>query len=263
VLAPRTLPAVYAAWNKTWQAPDGRQLITPTRFRHAAPVIRYRGPFAWQPNSSTRVFEYPWAHEQVVTHGSKLNIVEIGGGLSGLQFVLAGEGHHVTNVDPGLAAKGKGWRLNPAFHRKLCDAFGANVALVPTTIDAANVPDGSVDLLLCVSVLEHFTDEDVDAFVQHAPRLLKRGGVLVLTVDLFLDVAPFCSSQRNKWGCNLDIRRLLERSGLELQVGAQSELLGHEEFESERVMRRLSEFMMGAAYPVLTQCLVARKPVNA
>src|SRR5687768_15941498 len=127
MLAPRALPQDFAEWNRTWRAPDGRTLAVPWRFRRSKFTIRYRGPFAWQPNSSTRAFEYPWAFHQISNHGRNLNIVEIGGGLSGLQFVLARDGHRVTNVDPGLAAKGKGWRLDPGFHRHLGDSFGANV----------------------------------------------------------------------------------------------------------------------------------------
>ena len=259
MLAPKVLPEDFARWNRTWNAPYGRRIKVPTRFKHAKFTIRHRGPFAWQPNSTTRAFEYPWAYQQITKHGSHLKVVEIGGGLSGLQFVLARDGHHVTNVDPGLAAKGRGWRLDPQFHRRLCESFGANVELAPTTLDNAGIPEGTVDIVLSVSVLEHLTDDEIDEVVARVSRLLKAGGLLVLTIDLFLDVAPFCSSERNKWGRNVDVHSLLQRGGLELKFGNPSELAGFPEFSPELIMRRLSEFMMGVAYPVLTQCVVAGK----
>ena len=58
------------------------------------------GPFAWQSNNSIRKFEYPWAYHTIRRQGSHLRVLEVGGGLSGLQFVLAAEGDEVINLDP-------------------------------------------------------------------------------------------------------------------------------------------------------------------
>ena len=121
MLARRDLPAEYEAWNIAWGAPWGHRALAnpfvgdrhekvveflerlPAKVR--TPVLqspqmdRVRGPFAFQSNTSTRGYEYPWAFHQVQGLGP-CRILEIGGALSGFQFVLAKSGYDVHNVDP-------------------------------------------------------------------------------------------------------------------------------------------------------------------
>jgi SAM-dependent methyltransferase len=179
--------------------------------------------------------------------------------MSGLQFVLARSGQHVINVDPGLGADGRGWEVHAAFHRRLQDAFEAPVDLREATIADASVRDASVDVLLSVSTIEHFTESDLEELGDHARRVLRPGGHAVLTIDLFLDLAPFTGRERNEWGTNVDIRALLERTGLELVEGERSELLGFESFDPQDVQSRLTELLTGS-YASLVQCVVARAP---
>jgi hypothetical protein len=120
--------------------------------------IRYLGPFAYQPNNSTRQFEYPWAYAKVAEHcmandGRRLRVVDVGGSLGGLQWVLAREGHQVVTVDPGLEARGVGWAVNAATHQAVSRALRAPVQLIPTTLAAASLPPASADVLLSVSTL--------------------------------------------------------------------------------------------------------------
>ena len=103
---------------------------------------RARGPFAFQSNTSTRRYEYPWAFHEIEGLGPS-RILEVGGALSGLQFVLAKSGHEVHNVDPffdyGEGVEGQ-YDVDPiAEHAALNRSFGTDVTLHRTTLPEANL----------------------------------------------------------------------------------------------------------------------------
>ena len=174
-----------------------------------------------------------------------------------MQWVLASEGHEVINVDPGLAAAGRGWNLNPNLHGRLSRALGARVDLRPTTIDAAGIPDQSVDVLVCISTLEHMTREDITEFCRHARRVIKDDGLAIITIDLFLDSTPFTNKTSNRYGRNVDVRQLLDDAGLKLAAGTPHELFGFPDFAAEVIQANAGEYLRGR-YPAFAQCLVAR-----
>jgi 2-polyprenyl-3-methyl-5-hydroxy-6-metoxy-1,4-benzoquinol methylase len=256
MIAPREIPPSFAAWNKKWGAPHGRSTERPGGLTTTRMGLRRRGPFAWQANNGTRSFEYPWAYWMVNEQGSGLKVVEIGGGLSGLQFVLAREGHHVTNIDPGQSEHN--WIYERPFHAKLCHAFDAPVNLVATTINGANIPDHSVDVLLSISALEHFSDAAIAEFARHAARMLKPRALAVLTVDLFLDAAPFSPTESNQFGRNINIHKLMQDAGLELVSGNYEELMGFPEFDNQTILTRANRYLRGFYEPALAQCFTAR-----
>src|ERR1700742_3492206 len=107
--APFEIPAAYADWNRESGAPFGRRL--PVRVFKALGgarnplVLRYKGPFAWQGNSTIRRFEYPWTFDQIQKLGSGLTVADIGAGIAGMQFALSRAGYDVVAIDPALAAK--------------------------------------------------------------------------------------------------------------------------------------------------------------
>jgi hypothetical protein len=174
-----------------------------------------------------------------------------------MQWVLARDGHEVINVDPGLSAAGRGWNVDPRLHRRLTRAFGGGVSLRPTTIGNAGIPDESVDVLLSISTLEHMTPEDIAEFCRHARRVIGADGVAVITVDLYLDLTPFTHQDRNVYGCNIDVLRMLDEAGLELVVGEPSELLGFPDFAPEEIRADADRYLRGN-WPAFAQCLVAR-----
>jgi len=219
--------------------------------------IIHRGPFAFQTNSDLREFEFPWAYTKICERGKALDVVEIGGGMSGLQFALARAGHRVTNIDPGLKAAGKGWALDPLTHNKLCKAFGVSIDLVDTTIRQARLAPVSADVVASVSVLEHLAPSELAELVEEIPRILRPGGVLIATVDLFLDLSPFTTKTKNKWGTNLDIHGFIGRCGLTLKEGSAEELFGFPEFNSVRALENLPQYRICRSYPCLSECLVA------
>ena len=265
MLARRNLPQEFRDWNATWGAPYGKRdsLIGRVR-RRLLPGIepslkskaRSCGPFAWQSNNSIRKFEYPWAYHAIRRLGNHLRVLEVGGGLSGLQFVLAAEGDDVVNLDPGQAERG--WKYNGDLHRRLCSALQAPVRLFDGKIDTLDAPANSFDVILSVSSLEHFPDVDLAMLATSIKRLLKPHGIVVMTIDLFLDLKPFSERETNQWGRNLNVRDFLDMAGLKLEDGDPAELLGFAEFNPARIMANLADYMIGEGYPALSQCLVAR-----
>jgi 2-polyprenyl-3-methyl-5-hydroxy-6-metoxy-1,4-benzoquinol methylase len=260
VIAPRYLPPAFTGWNSKWHAPFGRRSRL-TRLVGAESAIgrRIRGPFAFQANNGTRVFEYPWVYSKIAAHAgsARLDIVEIGGSLAGMQWVLAREGHRVTNVDPGMAARGVGWEVGTERHEELSRTFDAPVRLINRTLDQANLPDQSADVVLSVSTIEHFAPPDLAEFATHARRILRPNGIVVLTIDLFLDLAPFSAVASHDYGTNVDVRALLSDAGLTLRDGVPAEIHGFPEFSAGGVMANLRNYLVGQPYPALAQCLVA------
>jgi SAM-dependent methyltransferase len=220
--------------------------------------LRRMGPFAIQPNSDTRTLEYPWAFHAAPLRAG-LRVLEIGGGLSGFQFALARHGCDVVNVDPGLRAAGLGWKCDGESVARFNRMFGTAVELRNTVITEANLAPESFDRAYSISVLEHLPEQDLRDAMTHAYRCLKPGGLFVVTVDLFLNIAPFTSRSANEFGTNVDVKALVELAPFELVEGRRDELCGYPEFSCDAILGRLESYFCGD-YPALVQCLVLRKP---
>ncbi len=99
MLARRALPGRFEDWNRRWGAPfgyRGRTSLEGSAFSCTEAVAA--GFFGAEPNSTTRRVEYPWAfHASEPVAGTR--VVDVGGGLAGLQFVLDRAGADVVNVD--------------------------------------------------------------------------------------------------------------------------------------------------------------------
>ena len=260
MLAPRTIPERYLRWNKQHNAPYGRDLRG-KRFILKLLARKYSamllGAFSLQPNNDTRKFEYPWAIE-VADLVPGMKVIDLGGGLAGFQFVLDRLGLKVVNVDPGMEAKGIGWPCNQENIDILNSAFRTNVQLVNSTLLEASL-SGEIDRIFAISVLEHLQPEEIAETCEEVYRLLKPGGLFILTADLFLDLSPFTSRTENSWGRNYPVGKLLEHHGFEVIVGSPDQLYGCKEFVSDKILSALSEYFVGNFYPVLIQCLVFRK----
>jgi SAM-dependent methyltransferase len=223
--------------------------------------LRLGGPFALQGNNDTRTVEYPWAFAATPL-GPGLDVVEIGGALSGFQFALAKAGCRVVNVDPG--DDDEYWGLSLPMNRqtmgRLNRVFRTDVDLRVTTIQSAGLGDASADRVFSISVVEHFPEQELAALAREIHRVLRPGGMCVLTIDLFLDLDPFTSKQSNEYGRNTNVRELVEATGLELIVGDRAELVGYDEFDAQSILMNLSEYYIGSGYPVCAQALVLAKP---
>jgi SAM-dependent methyltransferase len=225
-------------------------------------IARYAaGMFAFQSNSASREFEYPWAwHEADVRPG--MTCVDVGAGHSGFPFVLSTAGADVTLVDPFLQySADRSYQKSPALVvARMNRAFRTRVRVVHGTMEHAQLADTSVDRIFCISALEHMPDEAIATIATEAERVLKPGARLILTVDLFLDIAPFAAPEHNQFGRNIDIRRFVEATRLNLVVGRPAELHGYPEFRADRIRAQQQDYMVSASYPLLTQCLVLAKP---
>jgi SAM-dependent methyltransferase len=261
MLAPATLPQKYRQWNDAHGAPFGR----PIPRRHVWDFLLPRkspeqlgGPFSVQPNNTTREFEYPWAFESARLK-SGMDVVELGGGLSGLQFVLNQHGCRVVNVDPGMEARGVGWPCDLRSMEKLNHLFGTNIELFNTTIENAALGENTMDRAFCISVIEHLPDTDIIEAMRHVHRCLKFGGLFILTVDLFLNLSPFCSRASNQFGINRNVKWITELENWKLMVGSPQELFGFDTFNADAILANLEKYMIGRNYPAMAQCLVLQK----
>lgn len=264
MLAKRDLPREYAQWNRSWAAPYGRQspavkLVSPLGRNWAR---RARGPFGFQGNTSTRSYEYPWAYHQLTSAKESSRILEIGGALSGFQFALAKNGHEVHNIDP-FYDYGKGdYSIDPvAEHAALNRTFGTDVTLHAATLPEARLR-GSFSAAVCISTLEHLPAESIRTTLHAMRSLLQPGGLVVLTVDLFLNLEPFCSRTTNVWGTNVSVAWIEEILGCTMVAGDRSELYGYAAFSTDRILSRLDEFAMGTGYPQLAQLVSFRVPAH-
>jgi 2-polyprenyl-3-methyl-5-hydroxy-6-metoxy-1,4-benzoquinol methylase len=261
MLAPRTLSAEFFDWNTRLQAPFGPPDIwsVPLRQRFVSSYAT-AGYFSFQYNNDTRVFEYPWAfHAVLVRPGQR--VVEVGGALAGFQWALAAAGTDVTNVDP-FADYGSDEQY-PAdvtvLHRQLNEWFRLQVTLKRTTLPESHLDAGVFDTVYSISTLEHLAPEQLESTLMTARELLKPGGALVLTVDLFLDLYPFTEQTSNRWGVNVSMADVVARSGLTLEQGNVSELYGYPEFDAQRVQSQLDRYLVGSRHPTLVQACVLRK----
>lgn len=218
---------------------------------------RRRGPFSIQGNNQTREFEYPWAfHATSLSSGMK--VVEIGGSLSGFQFILSKAGCKVVNVDPGLEAAGVGWPCDNASLQTLNTRFGTDVELRNTVIEKAGLESEAYDRFFSISVLEHLPEDEIGEVFRQAFRCLRPGGLFVMTVDLFLNLKPFTDRDDNEFGTNRSVSWMLEQAPFELTYGNKAELYGFPEFNSGQIQRNLENYLVGT-YPALVQCVVLRK----
>lgn len=121
----------------------------------------------------TRREEYWLAYSAARTLPSASVVLDAGCGPTPHQHVLpailASMGHGVIAVDRD--APKEGMQPHPAILRGVGD-------FTQTTF-----PDSSFDMVCCISVLEHIEPEERLAFAQEAHRALRKGGLLVVTMD--------------------------------------------------------------------------------
>ena len=261
MLARRELPTEFIEWNKRWGAPSGYPPRIGQRFwgRLLSNSARTKlaGPFSIQKNSPTRRYEYPWAF-YAIPLAPGMRVVDVGGGLAGFQFVLSQAGAIVTNVDPGLCAKGRGWKCDLESVHYLNRLFGTTVELRSCTLSEASLQNNAYDVVYSISVMEHVTDGEFWETANHVWDCLKIGGRFVITVDLYLNLLPFTSRKSNEYGVNFPVGELINFKTFSLVTGDVREIYGTTAFDKERILTNLEDYSLGE-YPVLAQCLVLEK----
>lgn len=225
-------------------------------------VQRGRGPFAFQGNSSTRAYEYPWTYSRL-SRKEHSRILEIGGGLSGLQFVLSREGHEVHNTDPFVDFGQGGYNVDAVReHSKINRLFGANVVLHPSTLREAHL-EPPFDEAYCVSTIEHMDTADIETTLNEVSALLIPGGQFVLTIDLFLNVRPFTTRETNRWGQNVSVAWIEETLGFDLMTGDRRELYGYDAFSADWVLSHLEDYAVNPESAQLAQLVTFQAPASS
>jgi SAM-dependent methyltransferase len=262
LLSPRYLSTEQLQWNQKWGAPFGYNHADRIRNLSAVPRnqrFRLAGPFAFQANNTTRHHEYPWVYSQI-DHNQSRAIIDVGAGLTGMQFVLSKIGHRLYCVDPGLAdGAAYGWGSTPITHADLNAAFHTDVTPFPVRLEDTGFTDSSIDYVTCVSTIEHIPFEGACSLLEKAGQLLRPGGRFVATIDLFLNLEPWTRKTQNKWGTNLNVFELLKAApDLELVVGEPSQLYGFPEFDPDAILEDLEKYYIGE-YPCFAQCIALER----
>ena len=260
MLAKAQIPKSYQDWNRYWGAPFGKRWsrLIPRNCRTLPHLAKHCGFFAFQTNNDTRAFEYPWAFSILQSRDGR-NLLEIGGGLSGFQFVLDRVGYQVVNVDPGKSARGRGWPVTVETMTRLNRSFGTKVKLKNCFVEDAMIEDESHDHVVSISTIEHLPDRDIEMVLRHVHRMLKPRGLFIVSLDLFLDVEPFASKPTNRYGKNISVKWLVEQSGLTLVHGNPAELYGFPEFNPIKVQQNRDRYLVGKGYPAMVQTIVLQK----
>lgn len=266
MLARRSQVKQFAEWNQRWGAPFGfeghAELSRPNSLTES--VARRVGIFGAQPNSTTRRVEFPWAFHAVPLR-QDMRAVDVGGGMSGLQFILDISGVEVINVDPFIqyGSSRTKWEDPVAAHATLNRFFGTNVSFRRARLPEAGLPNNSFDAVYCISTLEHLNAHEAEQVMAEAKRILLPGGHLVLTIDLFLNLVPFTARAENEWGRNADIAALVQHSGMAMVSGLECELFGFTDFSPMSVLAELECYEMHQHYPQLAQLMILQKPADA
>jgi SAM-dependent methyltransferase len=262
MLARRALTSAFIEWNEKWHAPFGPEGSEdlPLDWKLDSRRARRLGPFAFQLNNTTRKIEYAWAFHVAEIQGGT-TVLEIGGALSGFQFVLGRHGATVTNVDPftDYGAATPHPESPEDVHARLNRYFSTKVRLKRSTLADAGFEDECFDRAYCISTVEHLPRDEISRTLKAAYRVLRKGALFVLTVDLFLDLVPFTQTERNHWGTNISIRWVVEESGMTLVDGERGELFGFPAFDAQEVLANVNDYLVGEYSATLVQMFVLQK----
>jgi len=124
----------------------------------------------------SRIYEYPFCFHhlrQSLPVGSK--VLDAGAGVTFFPFLLEKD-YQVTCVDRDDYEQ---------VYRVINAGAGTRVQFLQTDLHNIPLPSETFDAIYCISVLEH--THDYPAILSEFHRLLKPGGVLVVTFDVSLD----------------------------------------------------------------------------
>lgn len=133
----------------------------------------------------SRMWEYPYVFHHLKCFSDEnaangiLRSADVGSGVTFFPFALARLGFHVTCAD-----------IDPICERDMSKAVQC-VPQEPGKVDFRMIhgdslpfEDGEIDVVYCISVLEHIST--FEKTVSEIGRILKKGGLFLLTIDLDL-----------------------------------------------------------------------------
>jgi len=136
----------------------------------------------------SRRWEYPWALENAglvesdgiaIKNLGKLKVLDVGCGKAPFLVYLGILGCRAYGSDPG---GGKGI---DGFWGDFDKDFGKPYIkkLRQETMSKLSWPDDYFDRVFCLSVIEHLSEKEVKAGIKQMRRVLKPGGLLLITLD--------------------------------------------------------------------------------
>lgn len=132
----------------------------------------------------SRIWEYPYVYNGIKESIKKIDseeikILDFGSGVSFFTFLISDLGYNTTalDIDPMVEADFK--KAIQAFQKE------KNINFILSNDNIIPVKDNHFDLIYSVSVIEHIPDP-ISALIE-IQRVLKKGGFLVLTIDLCLN----------------------------------------------------------------------------
>lgn len=209
---PTTYANSYALISEKHSAPFQKVMRAMQSYIGAGPI----GP--------NKFWEYPWIMSNLRLEPGQL-VLDAGCGTAALQYVLAHAGVKMHGIDP---AENVGWH---GIDRALAQRFGCDIEYRREGIEKISYSDNMFDRVVCASVIEHCranpvknealtAQTDADQALQRRMmeemvRVLKPGGILVLTTDLNIPRSN-CLLESN-----INVKNLLSVAGVEM-VGSKS-----------------------------------------
>jgi len=201
-------------------------------------------PFRASATARCRSFEYPWIFYEAGLQG-RAKLVHIGDRDAGFRTLLSRKGHDVVAALPSAKATG---------HAALpCEAD-----CISTIDPLESLPSGGFDACYAISAIERLEPKEQLVLIKEVARCLRPGGLFVATISLFLNLIPFSKRAANPYGCNINVRELIEKSGMHLVRGDRSLLNGYDAFDPLTVLGQIDQYLIGD-YPALKQCIVLRR----
>lgn len=133
----------------------------------------------------SRVWEYPYVYNQIIKWRKSLQsdllpmVVDLGSGVTFFPFSVARLGCHVVCCDVDPVCETDLRRASASVSH-----FPGQVKFRLSTPQKLPFGDGEADVIYCISVLEHIPNPMET--INEISRILKSGGLLLLTIDLDL-----------------------------------------------------------------------------
>jgi len=159
-------------------------------------------------NHWSRAWEYPWAI-YVAKLTEHCRVLDVGGGGSSLPDYLSKLGHEVYVIDPSLRDgvnlyfdKNKSLfrNLRSFIFRTTMNLLKINsvegihsirktsgIKYLAQKASSIDYPDNYFDRVFCLSVMEHIPKDEWKVCMAEFERVLKKGGHLVITLDMTID----------------------------------------------------------------------------
>jgi SAM-dependent methyltransferase len=132
----------------------------------------------------SRRWEYPFAAQKTIEYGKShpgpLKIIDAGSGVTFFPYFVC---DHLAEAQVICIDSNPSYP--PMFEAINKATAGSRVSFTNGMLQKLDMPDSAVDVICCISVLEH--TDNYGEIVREFARVLKRGGLLVLTFDLSLD----------------------------------------------------------------------------